>query len=311
MDLNELSVFATVVRLGSFTAAARELEMQKSGVSRKVSDLEERLRTRLLQRTTRKLALTDAGRIYYEHCARMLAEVEEAEAALSGLRASPSGVLRVTAPLSFGFIGPYVGEFLARHPQVQVELVCTDRVVDLVEERFDLAIRAGTLPDSALVARRLGSLVSFPVASPLYLKRRGRPRTPQALAEHECLSFGSQLNAKWRLVSDEQAAEVRLGSRLVVNDLEMLREAALTGLGIAMLPDRACGPLLAEGRLERVLPGWTSAEIPIHALYASTRHLASKTRAFIELLQARMGAQAPTQPAQKAKSKPARRDVLT
>lgn len=307
MDLNELAVFASVVRLGSFTAAARALGMQKSGVSRKVSDLEARLGMQLLQRTTRKLALTDAGRVYYEHCARMLAEVDEAEAALGGMRASPSGVLRVTAPLSFGFIGPHIAEYLARHPQVQVELVCTDRVVDLVEERFDLGIRAGHLQDSALIARRLGTMVTLPVASPAYLKRRGRPATPAALTQHECLVFGASLTHTWRLVSQqggrEHTEEVRVSGRVVVNDLEMLRAAALAGLGVAMLPDTLCGPLLAGGQLERLLPQWALAPIPIHAVYAGTRHLPSRTRAFIELMQQRMGGAGPTQ----AKRSPARR----
>src|SRR5215218_4950128 len=163
MDLNELAIFASVVRLGSFTAAARERGMQKSGVSRKVAELEERLGVQLLQRTTRKLTLTDEGRIYAEHAARALAEVEEAEAMLSGMRASPRGVLRVTAPLSFNFIGPHVAEYLVRFPQVSLEMVCTDRVVDLVEERFDVGIRAGHLRDSALIARKLGTIVNLPV----------------------------------------------------------------------------------------------------------------------------------------------------
>ena len=146
MDPKEVLVFTEVVRLGGFTKAAEELGMQKSSVSRKVAALEERLGARLLQRTTRSLRLTDEGRIYYEHCVRALAELEEAEAALSGMHAEPRGVVRVTAPLSFGFLGATFGAFVERYPDVQVELVCTDRLVDLVEEGFDVAIRAGRLP---------------------------------------------------------------------------------------------------------------------------------------------------------------------
>jgi DNA-binding transcriptional LysR family regulator len=235
----------------------------------------------------------------------MLAEVEEAEAALGGMRAQPSGVLRVTAPLSFGFLGPLVGEYLQHHPKVSLELVCTDRVVDLVEERFDLAIRAGNLPDSALIGRRLGALRTIPVASPAYLHRRGRPRSPAALADHALLAFGLQPQLRWRLTASTgpdagRVEEVRRESRLVVNDLEVLREAAAGGLGIALLPENACGPLLKTGALERVLPQWTASDVPVHAVYASTRHLASKTRAFIELLQRRLGGEGPARPTRRS-----------
>src|SRR6478735_9300066 len=157
MDLNEILVFARVVDAGSFSAAARLLEMPKSTVSRKVAELEERIGARLLHRTTRKLGLTDAGRIYYEHSARIVAEIEEAEEAVSRMESAPRGLLRVTAPLSFNMLGSIVAEYLRRHPDVQVDLSCTDRAVDLVEERFDLGIRVGQLADSSLVARPLGS----------------------------------------------------------------------------------------------------------------------------------------------------------
>src|SRR5688572_28451226 len=151
MDLNEIVVFARVVQSGSFTAAAAALGMPKSSVSRKVSELEERLKSRLLQRTTRTLSLTDVGRTYYEYCLRIVAEIEEAERAVSQLQDTPRGALRVTAPMSFAFLGPIVADFLKRYPDLSLELVCTDRVVDLVEERFDVGIRAGALADSTLI----------------------------------------------------------------------------------------------------------------------------------------------------------------
>src|SRR5687768_10841065 len=187
MDLNEIVVFAQVVRSGSFSAAAAKLGMPKSTVSRKVSELEERLKARLLQRTTRKLSLTDVGRTYYDYCARIAAEVADAERAVSSLQDAPRGLLRVTAGANATFLGPIVSDFLARYPEVQLELFCTTRTVDLVEERFDLAIRAGALADSSLIGRSLGSGKWFLVATPEYLKKRGRPRKPEDLKKHECL----------------------------------------------------------------------------------------------------------------------------
>src|SRR5262245_55668592 len=185
MDLNEIAVFTRVVQAGSFTAAAKVLGMPKSTVSRKVSDLEERLNARLLQRTTRKLSLTDAGRTYFDHGLRIVNELEEAERAVGSLQDTPRGLLRVTAGPNSAWLGDIVAEFLKRYPEVQLDLVCTARSVDLVEERFDLGIRAGTLADSSLIARSLGSATWFLVATAGYLRKRGRPRTPHDLAKHD------------------------------------------------------------------------------------------------------------------------------
>ena len=181
MDLNEMLVFARVVQAGSFTAAAAGLRMPKSTVSRKVAELEERLDARLLNRTTRKLSLTDVGRTYYDHCARIVGEVEDAERAVSSLQESPRGLLRVTAPLNMSFLAPIVSDYLARYPEVQLEFFATTRRVDLVEERFDVGIRAGPLADSTLIARSLGTAAWFLVATPAYLKKRGRPQVPRRL----------------------------------------------------------------------------------------------------------------------------------
>src|SRR5262245_42530996 len=189
MDLNEIMVFTRVVQTGSFTAAAKALGMPKSTVSRKVSDLEERLDTRLLQRTTRKLSLTDAGRTYFDYGARILGEVEDAERAIGDLQATPRGLLRVTAGINSSYLAPIVADFLGRYPEVRLDLLCTGRAVDLVEERFDVAIRAGALPDSSLIARSLGAVSWFLVATAAYLKKRGRPRSPEDLAQHDVLIF--------------------------------------------------------------------------------------------------------------------------
>ncbi|HUH02971.1 MAG TPA: LysR family transcriptional regulator, partial [Kofleriaceae bacterium] len=191
MDLNEILIFTRVVQAGSFTGAARSLEMPKSTVSRKVSELEERLGARLLQRTTRKLSLTDVGRTYFEHAARVVAEVEEAEQAVTRMQEAPRGLLRVTTPLNFGYLGPMVASFLDRYPEVQVEIVCADRVVDLVHEGFDVAVRAGELGDSTSIARNLGALESFVIASPAFLARHGAPEQPRDLERFDCVVFGA------------------------------------------------------------------------------------------------------------------------
>jgi DNA-binding transcriptional LysR family regulator len=289
MDLNEILVFARVVQAGSFTAAARALSMPKSTVSRKVLELEERLGSRLLQRTTRKLSLTDVGRTYYDYAARIVGEVEEAERAVSRLEQAPRGLLRVTVPLNFGFLGPIIADFLVRYPEVQLELVGTDRVVDLVEERFDVAVRAGALADSTLITRNLGNVRRFLVASRSYLQKRGRPRAPEDLAQHDCMLFGAGLDrAVYRLSDGSRSVELAVRARWVVNDSDMLHAAALAGLGVALLPIFHCMEDLRSRRLERVLKDWNAPLTPIQAVYPSTRHLSPKVKGFVEHLQARM-----------------------
>ncbi len=287
MDLNEILIFTRVVQSGSFTAAARGLGMPKSTVSRKLSELEARIGARLLQRTTRKLSLTEVGRAYYERCARIIADAEEAELAVTRMQAAPRGRLRVTLPLSFGFLGTLVAEFCERHREVEVELLCTDRVVDLVEEGYDVAIRAGKLADSALMARNLGSMRRIIVASPRYVKQAGAVNSPQQLEGHPCLAFTAQ-GGVWGLRSGSKAAEVQVPVRLCANDYELVREAALAGLGVALIPERLCEDDLRAGRLQRLLPQWSSADVPIHAVYPSTRHLSPKVMAFLDLMSARL-----------------------
>jgi DNA-binding transcriptional LysR family regulator len=288
VDLNEMVVFARVVQAGSFTAAARALGMPKSTVSRKISDLEDRLGARLLQRTTRKLSLTDVGRVYYEHCARVVAEVEEAELAVTQMHAAPRGQLRVTTPLTFSFLAPVVAEYLKRHAQVQVEVVCTDRRVDLIEEGFDLALRAGQLGDSSLIARRVGHIRTVLVAAPDYLERRGVPASPAELEKHDCIVFGGTPGNERTFRQGHRLVEVTLQARLVVNDFEMLREAAAEGLGIAAIPDYLCAADIEAGRLQSVLEDWHLPDRPVHALYPSTRHLPAKVAAFLDVIRERL-----------------------
>jgi DNA-binding transcriptional LysR family regulator len=288
VDLNEMLVFARVVQAGSFRGAAAELRMPKSTVSRKVSELEERLKARLLQRTTRKLSLTDAGRTYYDYCARIVSEIEDAERAVGSLQATPRGLLRVTAGLNAAWLSPIVSDFLKRYPEVRLELLCTGRVVDLVEERFDVGIRAGQLAESSLIARSLGTATWFLVATPAYLKKRGRPRSPDDLKKQETLFFGSGTTTQLRLESSEGAAQVTVTPRMTVTDMDVLHAVVVAGLGIALLPAFQCMADLRARRLERVLPDWKAPSTPVHVVYPSTRYVSSKVKSFVEHLHERM-----------------------
>lgn len=281
-------VFARVVQAGSFTAAAVELGMPKSTVSRKIAELEERLKARLLQRTTRKFSLTDAGRTYYDYCARIVGEVEDAERAITRLQETPRGLLRVTAPVNSAFLGPIISDYLKRYPEVRIELFCTGRLVDLVEERFDVGIRAGALADSTLVARRLGTARWFLVATPGYLKKRGRPRTPEDLRSHDCLFFGSSANASVHLENGPASVTIAPSARTLVNDMDILDSVVIAGLGIGLVPAVLCAEALRDGRLERVLPDWHAPATPVHVVYPSSRHVSPKVKSFVDHLQQRM-----------------------
>jgi DNA-binding transcriptional LysR family regulator len=289
MDLNEMLVFARVVQAGSFTAAAATLGMPKSTVSRKVSDLEERLRSRLLQRTTRRLSLTDVGRTYYDYCARIVGDIEDAERAVSTLQETPRGLLRVTAPINVAFLGPIVSDYLTRYPEVRLDLFCTGRTVDLVEERFDLGIRGGALADSTLIARRLGSAKWLLVATPGYLKRRGRPRSPDDLSKHDCLLFGAGSDSGGlRLEKGDRSVQVALSPRLTVTDIDVVYAVATAGVGIAVLPAFRCVEDLRARRLTRVLADWNVPSTFLHVVYPSTRHISPKVKSFIDHLHAHM-----------------------
>ncbi len=260
--------------------------MPKSTVSQRVSELEARLGVRLLQRTTRQLNLTEAGRIYRDHCVRIVAEVELADRAATSLQEAPRGLLRVTVPASTQFLGPTFADFRARFREVQLDVVCTDRSVDLVEESFDLAIRAGTLTDSTLIARNLGTLEYALVASPRHLKKIGRPHSPEGLLKHECLVFSAGPHPKtWRLTRGGQTREVSVTSAVSVNDLDILHDCAVRGLGVAAIPAYRCRDALRAKRLERVLPEWTIPGTPVQAVYPSNRHMSPKVKALLDHLQ--------------------------
>jgi DNA-binding transcriptional LysR family regulator len=289
MDLNEILVFTRVVEAGSFIAASKALGVPKSTVSRKVADLEERLETRLLQRTSRKLSLTDAGRIFYDHTARIAGEVETAERAVTSLKETPRGLLRVTAGPNATYLSPIVRDYLKRYPEVRVELFTTTRTVDLVEDRFDLGIRAGRLPDSTLIAKSLGQVAWFFAATPGYFKRRGRPKSPEELARHDVLHFGSGSDrATLHLRRGDEQADVELLPRLVTTEIDLLHTAAVGGVGLALMPAFQCVEDLRARRLERVLREWEPRPTPVHVVYPSTRHVSPAVKSFVEHLEAKM-----------------------
>lgn len=280
MDLNELVVFVRVVQAGSVRRAAELLRMPKSTVSRKIMELEERLEARLLQRTTRKLSLTDVGRMYYDHGVRIVTELENAERAVRSQHETPRGLLRVTTPLNLAILGPIFSTYLKRYPEVRLEVSANARVVDLIEERFDVGIRAGRLEDSSLIAKTLGVIESFLVATPAYLRKHGFPQTPADLKKHDCLLFGSK--PILRLTRDDQAEEIALNPRLLVTDMDVIEIALKDHLGIAVMPSLLCEKAIRARGLERVLPGWNPPSAPLNVVYPSARHVSPTVRSFID-----------------------------
>jgi DNA-binding transcriptional LysR family regulator len=290
--LNEISVFAKVVASGSLSAAARELGLSPAMVSRRLAGLEARLGVRLLNRTTRSLHLTDEGASYYESCSRVLAEIENANASVSAGRQEPQGVLRVALPAAFGnqYVAPLVPQFAALHPAVHLSLSLSDRSVNVVEDGFDLAIRIAALADSSLAARKLAPNRRVVCASPEYLRRHGPPRTPEDLAEHNCL-IASDFSATWDYKDPRGVSgSVRVNGRYVCDNWEVLREWALAGMGIALKSTWDVRRHLESGALVSLLPGYSfDSDVAIYAVYPHRRHLPAKTRAFIDFLASSFG----------------------
>lgn len=290
--VSDLAVFVTVAEAEGFSAAARRLGASKAMVSTAVSRLEAELGVRLFQRTTRRLSLTEAGKSALPHAQRALLAARDAAEAASEARTSPRGTLRINAPMSFGLlhVTPALSAFARSYPEVHVDLVLDDRVLDLVDGGFDLAVRIGTLADSALVGKRIGNSRNALVAHASYLERAGVPAAPQELAQHAGLLYAlSSTGPRWTLSRGARQETVRVQGPLEANSSLALRQAALDGLGIARVPLFVVGEDLAAGRLERVLPEWDLPEHGIYALTTQREHVPLKTRAFVEHLQARLG----------------------
>lgn len=286
LDLNDIAVFARVVEAGSFTAAARLLGTPKTTVSRRIAALEREVGVRLLQRTTRSLHMTDAGRLYYEQSSQALRMIEDANLHLAEARAEPSGTIRISAPVGFGgyFLTGTVFDFLATHPKTKVELRLTDDKLNLVENGIDLAFRTGILPDSTLIARKLASTHRILCASPDYLARRGVPEGAVDLVRHHCVIAGpSTAGAHWVLDGPHGQETVTVSGRFAANEMQAVFAAAIAGYGIAQLPHRLAEASIEDGRLRRILDDYTTPAGGLYVVYPSSQHLSPLVKAFIEL----------------------------
>lgn len=285
-----MALFVEVVKARSFRRAAETLGMPNSTLSRRIGVLEKAIGLRLLNRTTRKIELTEAGQLYFERSKRIVDEARLAHELLGEMLAQPSGVLRVSLPVDFAttFLAPQMAEFSRRYPGISFELDLTPRRVDLVAEPFDVAIRMGELPDSNLIARQLALIPRHLYASPEYLKVSGKPSVPADLAQHECLRMRTAEADAWTLHNDVKTIKIGVGGRYLLNSVGMIHRLARYGLGIAMLADEIIAEDLAEGRLRRVLPQWQAASIPVYAI-TETRLLPAKTQRFIEFVRECLG----------------------
>jgi LysR family transcriptional regulator for bpeEF and oprC len=285
--LQAMEVFVQVVDAGGFTRAAETMKLPKATVSTLIQSLEGALAVKLLHRTTRHVSVTADGAAYYERCLRILSDVREAEESLSRTRLSPSGRLRVDAPtgLASDVIVPALPQFFEQYPDIQLELGCSDRPVDLVEEGVDCAVRGGALGDSSLIARRVGILHFVTCASPAYLERYGRPTHPNDLLKHRCVNYFSARTGKifdWDFTRDGERVQVALPGHIALNDSNAYIAAGMAGLGIVQMANFMMEPMLKDGRFELLLNDWISDPLPIHVVYPQNRHLSAKVRVFVE-----------------------------
>ncbi len=290
--LQSMEIFVRVVDLGGFTAAAKEFDISATMVGKHVQALEQRLGVRLLNRTTRRQGLTEAGRMYYQRCRQALAEVEAADASVDILRNAPRGELRISAPVSFGAnqLSPALTGFLQTFPEISVALHLNDRVVDLVEDGYDAVIRIGKLSDSGLIARPLRPYRMLLCASPDYLAQRGTPQVPAELAQHECMDFLRwETEHTWRMFGESGEIQVQVPARLTINNGQALRNAALAGFGIVMQSEAVLAEDLASGRLVQLLPDFTPPARPMHLIYQADRQPTPKLSEFIRFMLTRFG----------------------
>jgi DNA-binding transcriptional LysR family regulator len=290
--LRAMGIFVRIVDEGSLTAAADALGMSSPSVVRALAALERAMSVRLMNRTTRRSSLTDEGREYYERCKRVLAEVEDADASISARRAEPSGRLRLTAPVAYGrmYLAPIVAGFMAKYPQMEVELLLLDRIIDLVEEGVDVALRIGNLPDSTLVAVPAGTTRRVVCAAPSYLKQAGVPKSPADLVDHRCIVFsGLSRGTDWSFAG-KRSAQVDVHPALRTNQFDVAVDACLRGLGCGQFLCYQVDSLLNAGKLKRVLAEFEPAPLPIHVVYPHGRHVSANVRAFIDMAVPRLRA---------------------
>lgn len=286
--MHSMAIFRRVAEAKSFSAVARETNMSQSTVSKHIAALEERLGTKLLNRSTRSLKLTEAGKEYYHHCIRLLNDFQEAEASVGKGKITPTGTLRISTSAAFGrvFLLPRLQEFFTRYPDINVDLLFVDDYVDLVKQGIDLAIRIGPLADSSLVARKIGSSARLIVASPDYLVKHGRPRKPVDLVKHDCLLYSLQKSPDlWYFNSTQYGDEaVHVNGRLQANSPDSICDAALEGLGVAVLCEWYVKKYIESGRLIAILPEYHPTAYDIHAVYPERRFMPQKVKRMIEFL---------------------------
>ncbi|UCV12485.1 LysR family transcriptional regulator [Dechloromonas denitrificans] len=284
--LTALHIFSDIAETGSFTATAERLELSRAMVTRAIAELEQWLGARLLQRTTRRVTLTEAGIQCLRRSQQMLALRQDMEEEITPTDSQLRGQLRLTSSMSFGHahLAAALGDFLERHPQLKIDLDVGDRAVNLVEARIDLAIRISAEPDPALIARPLAECTSMLVASPGYLAQHPAILQPGDLLQHRCLGHSNFGRSEWRLSRAEESIEIAVSCRFTANEATVLREAAFAGSGIALLPTYLVAPAVSAGHLVQVLPAWQLPRLTIHALYASRRHLSPAVRALVDFL---------------------------
>ncbi len=285
--LQAMEVFVQVVDAGGFTKAADNMQLPQATVSTLVQSLELALDVKLLHRTTRQVSVTSDGAAYYERCLRILSDVRDAEESLSSNRANPSGRLRVdtTSGIASDIIVPALSTFFARYPDIVLDLGCSDRPVDLIEEGIDCAIRGGELADSSLIARRVGVLNFVTCATPAYIKQYGKPQHPRDLINHRCINYFASKSGKtydWDFSRNGETIQMQMPANLAVNDSNAYFSAGMAGLGIMQSAGYVVAPLVKSGELELILEDWTSSPIPLHVVYPQNRHLSAKVRVFVE-----------------------------
>lgn len=292
----EMQTFDAVVEAGSFAGGAEALGLSRAAVSRHVGHLEARLGVRLLHRTTRRLSLTEEGEVFHARCRELLLGVEEAEAEISSRGGEAQGLLRVSAPLTFGIrhLAPLWGAFRDRHPKVRLDIMHSDRIVDLVEEGYDLAIRIATLPSSTLISKRLATTRVVLCASPAYLAAHGTPRDPAELAGHAVIGYSYLASGdEWHFEGPDGPVSVKTQPCIRANSGDVCRAAALAHQGVVLQPTFLVGEDLAEGTLEELMPEYRSRELGIYAVYPTRKHVAPKVRVLIDFLAERLGRRSP------------------
>jgi len=290
--LNSIRAFTKVVQHSSFAAAARDLRLSRSAVSKHVIELEQELGVQLLSRTTRSVTATENGQAYYERCLAILSDLEEADLSATRLQAEVRGLLRINAPMSFGtlHLARAVADFMEKYPDLRIQLLLSDQQVDPVQEGFDVTLRIADLPSSSMIARRIAPARRAICASPSYLARHGTPKHPDDLRGHACLTYGHLATGnQWKLTGPDGDHWIAIPWTLCTNNAEVLRDAAVQGRGIALLPTFIAGTDFQQGRLATILPGYQAPEISIYAIYPETRHLSLKVRVFIDFLVERFG----------------------